>query len=279
MKFGVDVRRVAYQDLESFGGADDFGAFTFDRGIFTGNAFANLLLGLPTKTYVAQSGPDVHAHTIQTGVYAQDEFRVNDRLTLTYGLRWQALPAFDVRNGGIILPVGNQPRPGFLATINSCNSADPNNSVDPCGTPTAADTALGCVPVLGAALNMPCAPVEYANKIGLGPGLRQFYEKNFQPRLGFAYRPFGNSKTVVRGGFGIFTMTNLGCCPSTPPTSTSLLSGPRPIPSTTVSQPTNSPVRVRKILPPRLLVPVISTKTRSPIIVTLILRFAKTMSA
>jgi outer membrane receptor protein involved in Fe transport len=89
MKFGADVRHVRYQDLESFGGADDFGAFTFDQGVFTANAFANLLLGLPTKTYVAQSGPDVHAHTIQTGIYAQDEFRVSDRLTLTYGLRWK----------------------------------------------------------------------------------------------------------------------------------------------------------------------------------------------
>jgi len=220
MKFGVDVRRVRYQDLESFGGADDFGAFTFDQGIFTGNAFANLLLGLPTKTYVAQSGPDVHAHTTQTGVYAQDEFRISDRLTLTYGLRWQALPAFvsdlgnltafDIRNGGIIIPVGNQPRPGFLATINSCNPADPNNPADPCGIATPADTALGCVPVLGADPNMPCAPIEYANKTGLGPGLRQLYGRNFQPRVGFAYRLFGNSKTVVRGGFGIFTMTNLG---------------------------------------------------------------------
>lgn len=220
LKFGVDVRRVAYQDLESFGGADDFGAFTFDQGVFTGNAFANLLLGLPTKTYVAQSGPDVHAHTIQTGVYGQDETRLNDRLTLTYGLRWQALPAFvsdlgnltafDIHNGGIIIPVGNQPRPGFLATINSCNPADPNNSVDPCGTATPADTALGCVPVLGADPNMPCAPIELANKVGLGPGLRQFYWKNFQPRLGFAYRPLGTGRIVLRGGFGIFTMTNLG---------------------------------------------------------------------
>jgi len=220
MKVGGDVRRVRYQDLESFGGADDFGAFTFDQGVFTDNAFANLLLGLPTKTYVAQSGPDVHAHTMQTGLYAQDEFRVNARLTLTYGLRWQALPpfvsdlnnltAFDLQNGGIIIPVGNTPRPGFLATINSCNPADPNNSADPCGAPTPADVALGCTPVLGADAVMPCAPVEYANQLGLGRGLREFYKKDFQPRIGFAYRPFGNSKTVLRGGFGIFTMTNLG---------------------------------------------------------------------
>jgi hypothetical protein len=213
IKFGVDIRRVAYLDLESFGGSNDFGSFTFDQGIFTGNAFANLLLGLPTKTYVAQSGPDVHAHAIQTGVYGQDEWRLNDRLTLTFGLRWQVLPpfvsdlanltAFDVRNGGIIIPSGNQPRPGFLETINTCV---PGSSIT-CGVPTSADTALGCVPVNAA---LPCAPVEQASSLGLGSGLRQFYKKNLQPRLGFAYRPFGNNKTVVRGGLGIFTMTNLG---------------------------------------------------------------------
>ena len=213
MKFGADVRRVAYVDLESFGGSNDFGAFTFDQGIFTGNAFGNLLLGLPTKTYIAQSGPDVHAHAVQTGIYAQDEWRFNDRLTLTFGLRWQALPpfvsdlanltAFDVRNGGIIIPAGNQPRAGFLESINTCvASADTT-----CGTATPADATMGCVPVNAA---LPCAPVEQASSVGLGPGLRQFYKKDFQPRLGFAYRPFGNSKTVIRGGLGIFTMTNQG---------------------------------------------------------------------
>src|SRR6202043_1915487 len=82
----------------------------------------------------------------------------------------------------------------------------PGNGIT-CGTPTATDIALGCVPVNSA---LPCSPVAYAGSVGLGSGLRQFYKKNFQPRLGFAYRPFGNNKTVVRAGLGIFTMTNLG---------------------------------------------------------------------
>ncbi len=33
---------------------------------------------------------------------------------------------------------------------------------------------------------------------------------NFQPRVSVAYRPFNDTKTVVRAGFGIYTMTNLG---------------------------------------------------------------------
>jgi hypothetical protein len=200
LKFGFDVRRVGYADIESFGGSDDFGAFTFSSGTFSGNAFADFLLGLPAKTYVAQSGPDVRANTIQTGLYAQDEWRITPRLTLSFGLRWQALPpfvspltnltAFDTRNGGVIVPDHNIPVQGFLESINAC--AGPYN---PYGV---ANPAL------------PCGPVESASSQGLGPGVRGFYKKNFQPRVGFAYRPFGDEKTVIRGGFGIFTMTNLG---------------------------------------------------------------------
>ena len=200
LKFGVDVRRVAYADIESFGGSDDFGAFTFSSGTFSGNAFADFLLGLPAKTYVAQSGPDVRANAIQTGLYAQDEWRLNPRLTLSFGMRWQALPpfvspltnltAFDKRNGGVIVPDHNVPVQGFLESINAC--AGPYN---PYGV---ANPAL------------PCGPVESASSQGLGAGVREFYKKNFQPRIGFAYRPFGDEKTVLRGGFGIFTMTNLG---------------------------------------------------------------------
>jgi hypothetical protein len=193
MKFGGDFRRVYYYDLESFGGADDFGQFTFSAGAFTGNAFADLLLGVPAKSYIAQSGPDVRARAFQTGVYAQDEWRAARNVTVSFGLRWQALQpfvseignltAFDVRNGGVIIPDNATVRPAFLATINGCPGVNPN---------------------------LPCAPVTRAGELGLGGGVREFYKKNFQPRISLAWRPFADNKTVFRAGFGIFTMTNLG---------------------------------------------------------------------
>ncbi len=193
MKFGVDFRRVRYTDLESFGGSDDFGAFTFNAATSSGNAFADLLLGLPSKSYVARSGPDTDLHAYQTGVYAQDEWHMNRYLTLSAGLRWQALPpfisannnlgAFDPRNGGFILTKTGTARQDMLNTINACPGVNPG---------------------------LPCAPLENAGDLGVGGGLRTFYKGNYQPRLGIAYRPFANNRTVVRAGFGIFTMTSLG---------------------------------------------------------------------
>ena len=193
MKFGVDLRKVRYTDLESFGGSDDFGAFTFNAGTFSGNAFADLLLGLPSKSYIAQSGADTRLHAYQTGLYAQDEWHAAKNLTVSLGLRWQALPpfvsenhnlgAFDPGNGGFILPDNGTARRGMLDSINACPGVNPA---------------------------LPCAPIEKASQLGLGNGLREFYKKNIQPRIGVAYRPFADNKTVFRAGFGIFTMTSLG---------------------------------------------------------------------
>jgi len=193
VKLGTDFRKVRYTDLESFGGSDDFGAFTFNAGTFSGNAFADFLVGLPSKSYIAQSGPDTRLHAYQTGIYIQDEWHVAKSLTVNAGLRWQALPpfvsennnlgAFDARNGGFILPNHGMARPGFLASINACPGVNPA---------------------------LPCAPIEKAGQLGLGDGLREFYKGNLQPRISIAYRRFDNNKTVFRAGFGIFTMTSLG---------------------------------------------------------------------
>src|SRR5215831_13912852 len=199
MRYGVDVRRLGYFDLESFGGANDFGQFVFSAGQFTGNAFADFLLGLPTYTYVAQSGPDIDASTTQYSMYAQDEWRVTDKLTLSFGLRYTIMPPFADRNGnlgafnyadgGMIIPDKLDPRAEFLRSINACGTGANGQGLNP---------------------NLKCVSITRASEAGLPQGLRQIYYRNLQPRFSFAYRPFKDSRTVIRGGFGVFTMTNLG---------------------------------------------------------------------
>ncbi|HYL99159.1 MAG TPA: TonB-dependent receptor, partial [Blastocatellia bacterium] len=199
MRFGADIRHLTYYDIESFGGSDDFGEFVFSGGQFSGNAFANFLLGVPAFTYVAQSGPDISASTTHYAMYAQDEWRISEKLTFNFGLRYTIMPAFADKNGnlgafnyadgGMIIPDNLTPRLAFLQSINACGTGPNGGGLDP---------------------NLKCVSIKKASQAGLPEGLRSTYYKNFQPRLSLAFRPFKNNKTVVRAGFGIFTVTSLG---------------------------------------------------------------------
>jgi len=193
-KFGGDWRKIGYHDRLFYGVNGEFGYFEFDRHSFSGNAFADLLLGLPTYDNYGIVGPDVNQHSIHTDLYAQDQWRVSSRLTLSLGLRWSLQPPmteasgnlgnFDPTSGNLIVPDETLPAaPSFLASINACP-----------GTTTA----------------MPCTHVVSASQAGLGPGLRHTYYGNWAPRIGFAWRPFSNGKTVIRSGFGIYTLTVQG---------------------------------------------------------------------
>jgi len=205
LKTGLDARRVKYFDLESFApvfNSDDFGDFTF-QGTFTGNAFGDFLEGAPTTLFFAVSSPDVGGTAWQYGVYGQDEYQINSRLTLSYGLRWQILPGFqenggnlanfDQRNNSIVVPNElsaylqrqniQASNLAFQQSFNACNLGH---------------TAL------------PCTNYVTASQDHLPQSLRNIYMRNFQPRVSIAWRPFNDTKTVIRAGFGIFTMTNLG---------------------------------------------------------------------
>ena len=113
VKSGIDIRKVRYFDVELFLPSDDFGSFTF-QPTFTGNAFGDFLEGAPTTLFFAVSSPDVGRSATQYSLFAQDEYQVNSRLTLSYGLRWQILPGFhedggnlanfDQRNNSIVVP-------------------------------------------------------------------------------------------------------------------------------------------------------------------------------
>jgi hypothetical protein len=202
LKTGIDVRRVRYADVETFLPSDDFGQFTF-QPTFTGNAFGDFLEGLPTTIFFAVSSPDVAGTAWQYSLFGQDEYQLNSRVTLSYGLRWQILPGFsedggnlanfDQRSNSIVVPnnlaayLASQniqaSNLGFQQSFNACN--------------------------LGYSA-LPCTNYVTASQDHLPQSLRNTYKHNFQPRFALAYRPFNDTKTVVRAGFGIFTVTNLG---------------------------------------------------------------------
>jgi hypothetical protein len=211
LKGGLDIRRVRYFDLESFApefASDDFGTFVF-QPTFTGNAFGDFLEGAPTNLYFAVSSPDVGGTATQFSFFGQDEFQVNSRLTISYGLRWQVLPGFqedggnlanfDQRNNSIVVP---DALAGYLKSQNlTASNTAFQQSFNACPSGTGAGTVLNGVP---------CTAYITASQDHLPQSLRQTYKGDFQPRISFAYRPFNDTKTVVRAGFGIYTMTNLG---------------------------------------------------------------------
>jgi outer membrane receptor protein involved in Fe transport len=96
---GVDVRWVRFAVPEIETPSDDYGLFTFNQNVFTGSSFGDLLLGAPNTTYFAVTGPRDNAGGAQIGIYGQDQWQVNDRLTFNFGLRWELLPPFVDKNG------------------------------------------------------------------------------------------------------------------------------------------------------------------------------------
>jgi hypothetical protein len=210
IRAGVDIRWVRFAVPEIETPSDDYGLFTFNQNTFTGSSFGDLLLGAPNTTYFAVTGPRDDAGGAQTGIYGQDQWQVNDRLTLNFGLRWELLPPFVDKNGiqanfdpnysgpsangqgavlvNNILLNGLKPAPDFLASFNACGLAGVNPNYNPAT----------------------CTPVVTNSQDGVSAGLRQTYLRNFDPRVSVAYRPFKDNKTVVRAGFGIFTVTALG---------------------------------------------------------------------
>jgi len=124
----------------------------------------------------------------EVGIYAQDDWRINSRLTVNLGLRWEY----------------------FGPPHNFKKNIDSNYYF---GTPVIPIT--GCVDTTGAPISCsanPFLPVNnpfYAYEASARPEVKNssIWNKdlnNFAPRVGFAWDTMGNQKFVVRAGGGIF---------------------------------------------------------------------------
>jgi hypothetical protein len=174
LRMGATISRVGFGDGQA--NASLFGNMTFSNR-FTGQPYADFLLGIPTT--VSRAFPPLEYGLTRWGseLFVTDDFKLTSRLTLNLGLRYEHKPSwkedngmlsmFDIGTGKIVIPDG---------ALGRVSSLMPRGYVD----------------------------VVEAKQVGLpGDTLIKTDTNNFAPRIGVAWRPFGNN-TVFRSAFGIY---------------------------------------------------------------------------
>jgi hypothetical protein len=129
------------------------------------DSFASFLLGQSVQFFQGGGQFDRGLRKWIVGGYAQDEWRVTSRLTLNFGLRYEVnTPYTEIRN--------------------QLNAWDPGHQSQV--FPTAPEGLL------------------FPGDPGVPAGIAPIDWKEFMPRVGVAWDPFGDAKTTVRAGYGIF---------------------------------------------------------------------------
>lgn len=160
LSFGGEFARNEYFGR---GSSANQGAFVFD-GSITRNAFADFLIGKPAS--LDQSSPyERLLKGYDWYLFAQDDFRVSQRLTLNIGLRYQLFHPYKS-----IYDRVNTYRAGLQSKV---------------------------VPGAPPGMLFPGDP-------GIASTLIDTDKNNFAPRLGMAWDPLGNGRVAVRASYGLF---------------------------------------------------------------------------
>lgn len=203
---GFDIRHMEAITPLSFFGADNYGTFGFNgtAPTSTGQEFADFLIGVPYATAYDVVQADNDGLSNHYAYFAQDQWTVMQRLTLIYGLRYEYEPGYydpsgDIGNfnpavplsGEAIYPDGaqNNLATGFLASFDACTVGTTSGSAEN---------------------GAPCTPVLDNSQAGLPNSLKTVPHLRLMPRFGFAYRPFNDARTAIRGGFAMYNITSLG---------------------------------------------------------------------
>jgi hypothetical protein len=148
-----------------------------------GTSFSNIFNSGTITSRGPAGGIDHHFRVPVGTAFVQDDYKVNQRLTLNLGLRWE----FD----GLPLDAG-----GLLSNFwpNLAGTVVP-------GTTLATGTLVGFTVPANYVGAIPTGVYQQGNNTQArnSPPL-----DNFAPRVGFAFLPTHSDRLVVRGGFGYF---------------------------------------------------------------------------
>ena len=178
--FGVYF--VAAQKNEDYEPLYSPGGFlTFDNTslVTTGNAFADLLVGNVASFSQTNAEPKYYNRYKIVEPYVQDDWHITKRLTLNLGLRLSLFGTY---------------REKYQKAYNF----DPAAWV--AADAPAIDSNGNLVPGSGNFFN---GQVQ-CGSTGVPAGCTQGHLFNPAPRIGFAWDPFGDGKTAIRAGYGIF---------------------------------------------------------------------------
>ena len=186
LKFGVSLNH--YQKTENAMGQQ--GTFNFSNiGGPTGTStfqqsWANFLLGNVASFSQASVDITPDVRTWQNEAYAQDDFKVNPRLTLYMGVRWSFFGQPTDAKGLM---------DNFDPALYDLSKANP---IDPA-------TGLYVTPITYK--NLPTNGIIVGGKNSpFGDKIANDTYKNFAPRVGIAWDVFGTGRTAIRSGYGIY---------------------------------------------------------------------------
>lgn len=166
LKFGPQLRTFNDFDSQVFEGT--YGNFLFD-GRLSGEPYADFLLGLPGRSQRLDPFTSRTRTSYELGLFLTDTYKVNQKVTLDWGLRWDYFGATSFDDG---LQYNWDPTTGDV---------------------TVPQDALGSVsPLYPSTINVVAGDVIPAPRKG-----------NLRPRIGIAYRI--TNDFVVRGGYGQYS--------------------------------------------------------------------------